>query len=540
MTLGATFLATVAEQISLPWNLILALIVYSVYRVFHQLVFWPYFLSPLRFLPGPPLRNPLLGQFPTILEEEAGAPQRRWLKEYGPVVRVVGPVGIERLIFIKPEALQKILVSDWLDFPRPDFYRHVFGLVAGYGLLTVTGNEHKMMRKAMNSAFAIPSLMSQMDNCYDIIDEYVDVLNSQIDAEPSGGKTHIIHSLMTKLTLDVLCITAFGYRSNNIRQPGASLAEAYEEILDLQSGTNISSFYLGVSIPGVTKFMSSGWAHLFTPLFRVNAALRRADVIAQTTNRLRAIAKQILDERIAELKVAPSDAPLKKDLMSIIVQSRFSEKAEGYHSSVDGMVQHILTFLGAGHDTIASSLTWTLSLLAKHKAAQDKLREEVTSLVAETPRPDYRSLKELPFLEAVIMESLRLYPPLPMTIRKAGKDTEVDGVFVPKDTLIYVPIRVLNTWHEYWGDDAEEFRPERWKSLPETYNPVYSMFSFLVGPHACIGKTMAMMEMRAVLAILIAKFEFDLVDPSQVAIPRAGITMKPTDSLPLRITKVTK
>ncbi|KAH7927163.1 cytochrome P450 [Leucogyrophana mollusca] len=537
----STFLAVIAHQLTQPFILILAFTVYCIYQVFYQLVLWPYFLSPLRLLPGPPLGNPLQGQFPTILEEEAGVPQRRWLKKYGPVVRVVGPIGIERLIFVKAEALQQILVSDWLDFPRPDFYRHVLGLVVGYGLFTVTGNEHKMMRKTMGPAFAIPNLMAQTELCYDIIDEYVDVLNSEIDAEPSGRKVHLIHNLMTKLTLDVLCLTAFGYKSNNLRQPKGSLAEAYEELLDLQSGPNIASFCFGVSIPFVPAFMTSGFAHLFSPLFRVNAALHRGGVTAETMHRIRVIAERMLDERIAELEAAPfDDAPQTKDLMSIILQSRSAEKAEGYQSSTAEMVDHILTFLGAGHDTTASSLTWTLWLLAKDKAAQAKLREEVTALVAENSRPDYRSLKESPFLEAVIMESLRLFPPLPQTVRQAAKDTEVDGIFVPKGTLIYVPVRVFNTWEEYWGDDAEEFRPERWENLPETYNSAFSMLAFIAGPHACIGRTMAMMEMKAVLAILIARFEFDLIDPNQVAIPRAGVSMKPTDCLPLRITKITK
>ncbi|KAH7904765.1 cytochrome P450 [Hygrophoropsis aurantiaca] len=511
-------------------------LLYGAYKILYQLVIWPRFLSPLRLLPGPPLGSLLSGQFPVILAEEAGSPQRRWLKEYGPVVRVVGPIGIERLIFIKPEALRQILITDWLDFPRPDFYRHVLGLVVGYGLFTVTGDESKWMRKIMNPAFSNTRLIPHIDPCYDIIDEYVDTLSNEIDEDPTGCKTYVIHNLMTKLTLDILCLTAFGYKANNLSRFEGSIAEAYEELLDLQSGPNIASFCFGVSFPFVPEFMTSGWAHLFKPLFRFNPALYRGGITAEIMHRIKIIARRMLDERRADSEAAPFED--KKDLMSIILQSQCTEKAGKARSSNADMVDHILTFLGAGHDTTSSSLTWTLWLLAKHKSAQIKLREEASALVSKNPRPDHRSLKESPFLEAVIMESLRLYPPLPQTVRQAAKDTEVDGIFVPKGTMIYVPIRVFNTWEGYWGENAEEFRPERWQDLPETYNSTLSMLAFIAGPHACIGRAMAMMEMRAILTILITRFQFDLLDPNQNAIPRAGVSMKPTDSLPLRVTKI--
>lgn len=92
--------------------------VYISYKILHQLILWPYLLSPLRNAPGPPLGSPLLGQFPKILHGEAGIPQREWAKSHGPSIRVVGPFGVERMMFLSPSALQKILVSDWIEYPR--------------------------------------------------------------------------------------------------------------------------------------------------------------------------------------------------------------------------------------------------------------------------------------------------------------------------------------------------------------------------------------------------------------------------------------
>jgi hypothetical protein len=150
-------------------SIILIVFVFAFYMILYQVFLWPYFFSPLRKIPGPS-GNPITGHLLTIIREEPAVPHQRWVKEFGPVVRIVGPVGLERLIFTKPEALHKILVSEWQDNPRPRFMRHILGLVAGYGLLTVTGNDHKQMRKAMNPAFSIPNLTAHNDMYYHAID----------------------------------------------------------------------------------------------------------------------------------------------------------------------------------------------------------------------------------------------------------------------------------------------------------------------------------------------------------------------------------
>ncbi|KAL0571358.1 hypothetical protein V5O48_008331 [Marasmius crinis-equi] len=138
------------------------------------------------------------------------------------------------------------------------------------------------------------------------------------------------------------------------------------------------------------------------------------------------------------------------------------------------------------------------------------------------------------------MESLRVMPPVPLTVRKAAKTDYVEGILVPKGTLLWIPIRVVNTWKGIWGEDAEEFRPDRWLNLPKDYHPSFSLLSFIAGPHACIGKTMAIIEMKAVLAALIAEFQFEPAYEGQKAHPAAAITMKPTDGMPLKVKRASQ
>ncbi|KAG6831755.1 hypothetical protein H0H92_007907 [Tricholoma furcatifolium] len=454
--------------------------------VLYQIFLYPSLFSPLRRIPGPPLGHLIYGQFPAIIKGEAGIPQREWVKRHGPVVRVVGPIGLERLIFVKPEALHKILVSDWIDYPRPGFMRNTLGLVAGWGLLTVTGNDHKQMRKAMNPAFSLSSLMAQMDMYYEPIESLLQILGSKVDSapDPKYGTNLLMYEWMSKVTLDIICKTAFGYETNSLHDPHNELAEAYEHLISLQS----------------------------EPMA----------VLVESMHQIKRISASILAERMREdSAIAGTDTEAKRDVMSLLVRARKADLAdkERYAMSDKAMMEQVLTFLGAGHETTASGLAWTLWLLANDKESQSRLREEIAPLLADNPRPDYRSLKELQWLDCVVMESLRVMPPVPMSFRVANKTDYIDGVLVPKGTHFYIPVRAFLPLFNI-------LLIVRIRSVSSILGKFCGEKMQKTGPHACIGKTMAIIEMKVVLASLIANFEFEPAYVGQVAQPTAAVTMR--------------
>lgn len=527
------------------------------------MLIYPYFLSPLRKVPGPS-SNPLFGQLPELLRNEPGIPMREWVKKYGSAVRHVGPLGAERLLFVKPEALSRILTSGWMEYPRPAYLRKILGLVAGYGLLTVTGNEHKQMRKTMNQAFSLPNLMAQTDMYYDPINGLVEIMAKEIDAEPENGKQFIMFDWLGKVTLDIIALTAFGYKTDCLHDPHNELAQAYEQLAGLQSGYNMAKLVAFMLLPFGSKILTSEflWKHrkflssrwVFGGFFAAGAKLMES---MRIINRL---SSEMLAQKMRELlpefeAIHPNDMELagKKDVMSLLVRARAEyekqqqEKKEGAESEAAGygmnqqaMLDQVLTFLSAGHETTSSGLAWSLYLLATHPEVQRQLREEVSQVFTHNARPDYRTLKDLKWLDCVVMESLRLFPPVPYTVRIAETTDYIDGVLVPKGTMIQIAIRAVNTWKETWGEDAEEFNPSRWLNLPKDFNPAYSFLSFIAGPHACIGKTMAIVEMKAVLGALVTNFSFELAYPGQTARPSAAITMKPADGMPLRVKRVVR
>ncbi|KAJ6570721.1 cytochrome P450 [Mycena sp. CBHHK59/15] len=499
----------------------------------YRLVLFPRFFSPLRHVPGPPLGNPFFGQYLTVIQNETCIPQRDWTKRYGPVVRMMGLFGKERLIFLEPEALQQVLVKDWLDYPRPQFLRDILGLVAGYGLLTVTGDDHKQLRRAMNPAFSITNLTAQTDMYYAPIEGLIEIMDAQIGA--ADGKVIPMYDWMGKVTLDIICDTAFGYTTDSLHNPHNPLAVAYEQLLALQSGPNLAKLVAIMSVPGAARLATSEWMYTHRAWLSRLPLIGSFERLVDAMYRIRTISQQMLRDK----SVAPQDTATKKDIMSLLVRANAAGEGAGGMSD-EAMVDQVLTFLGAGHETTASGLSWTLWLLANDPESQARLRAEVAPVYADNPRPDYRTLKSLTWLDCVVNESLRVLPPVPLTLRVAQKTEYIAGVRVPKGTLLSIPIRVINTWMQVWGPDAEEFHPARWLALPKAYNPAFSHFSFIAGPHACIGKTMALIEMKAVLVALIANFEFAPAYPGQAAQPAAAITMKPTDGMPLKVTRVVK
>jgi len=178
----------------------------------------------------------------------------------------------------------------------------------------------------------------------------------------------------------------------------------------------------------------------------------------------------------------------------------------------------LLNILLAGRDTTAALLTFTIYLCTQHPDVWDKMRAEVLSVCGPDGMPSYESLRELKYMRAVVNETLRIFPPVPMNVRSAGKDGGVlrPGVaarpnkplYVPPRTLVaYVPIFVHKR-KELWGDDAELFDPDRWldaRLAHFTANPM-QWLPFNAGPRICLGQQFAYNEAQFFLVRLLQRF----------------------------------
>ncbi|CAK9106518.1 Cytochrome P450 4c21 (CYPIVC21) [Durusdinium trenchii] len=165
------------------------------------------------------------------------------------------------------------------------------------------------------------------------------------------------------------------------------------------------------------------------------------------------------------------------------------------------MVPMLWIFFLAGHDTTAVSLAWVMHYLAKHPDVQERARKEAIAVLDGKKDPDADDVERIPYINAVISESLRLRPPVYNLItREASVDTELDGVSVPKGTGVSLHIAAINQHPEVW-DNPSEFNPERF--MQEKQPRVFNYLPFSAGPRRCLGDKFSLLEQRTLLLKLL-------------------------------------
>ncbi|MBE3044816.1 cytochrome P450 [Candidatus Bathyarchaeota archaeon] len=261
--------------------------------------------------------------------------------------------------------------------------------------------------------------------------------------------------------------------------------------------------------------------------FQRNMGVLAASRAARTT------ARNLINEKRAQKARGEKPSP------NII-----STALESGHFKDEGLVDTMMTFLAAGHETSAAALTWTVYLLAQHPDVQDRLRREIREAVPGglAGAMDAKTLDGISYLHAVCQESLRLYAPIPFTVRDATRDTTILGQFVPKGTMVILCPWATNRAGELWGDDADAFDPGRWTARGQAGSggarSNYAFLTFLHGPRSCIGQRFAVAELMALTCALVGRFELVLPEDVDVRDITDGIVAKPTHGLGVLVRRV--
>lgn len=233
----------------------------------------------------------------------------------------------------------------------------------------------------------------------------------------------------------------------------------------------------------------------------------------------------LIRERRAELArfgVEPSPGDL---LGQLVAHSGFSD---------DLIRDQLLTMLIAGHDTSTALLAWVFYLLGMHPKALARAQAEVDAVVVSDSRPPtLEEINRLEFLDMVIKEALRLYPPIHVGNRRAAVDVTVQGYHVPAGTRVMHSIYLSHRDRNHW-QDPEEFCPERFDRHHEDKRPPLSYLPFGGGPRNCIGAAFAQVESKVVVARLLQLFDFELLN-GQAIRPYMGATLEPRPGVEMRV-----
>ncbi|KAF3547805.1 hypothetical protein DY000_02004232 [Brassica cretica] len=300
---------------------------------------------------------------------------------------------------------------------------------------------------------------------------------------------------LVSMTADVISRTAFG----SSYKEGQRTFDLQGELALLIILTFLKSF-----IPG----------YLYLPTKdnrRMKAACREIHVIL----------KGIMNKRLKarEAGEAPSH-----DLLGILLESN-SGQTKGNEMSTDVMEECKL-FYFAGQETTSVLLVWTMVMLSQHQDWQARAREEVKEVFSDK-EPDTEGLNQLEVMTMILYEVLRLYPPAAQLTRAIHKEIKLGDLTLPGGVQINLPILLVHRDTQLWGNDAEEFKPGRFKDgVSKATNGQVSFFPFAWGPRICIGQNFALMETKMALALILQRFSFEL-SPSYVHAPYTVLTPHP-------------
>ena len=437
--------------------------------------------------PPGPKGHFLVGSLPELARDICGF-LGACVAEYGDTVRFRLP-GREVFYLPRPEDIETVLLTERSSFIKHRFFwRHVTAIF-GNGLLTSEGEFWLRQRRLAAPAFHPERIAA-----------YAGVMASYAERHADGwraGETRDVHRDMMRLAMEIVAKTLFDVDVEDE-------VDRIERSFDAVIREIARRFRRPVRIPDAIP----------TP---GNLRYRRGVAL------LDALVERILAER-------RDRAEDRGDLLSMLLAARDDD---GRPMSDRQLRDELVTLFLAGHETTAIALSWTLVLLAENPAAEERLSDEIES-VLRGRRPGAADLALLPYTDAVVRESLRLYPPAYVVGREAIRDCVLGGYRVAAGATIYFSPWVLHR-DARWFSEPLAFRPERWLDRTAPRLPKFAYLPFGGGPRVCIGERFALMEAALVLTTLLQRFRFEMAGPRPVPFP--SITLRPDGGVPMRLVR---
>ena len=385
-------------------------------------------------------------------------------------------------------------------------------LIGLHNLLVSNGLEHERARKMLNPAFHFVNLQSMISIMTDQTGRAIDSLLSH--RSPIELSKHF-----STLTLSIIASSAFGRSFQTIANAQEIVDRAFTEVLDAVS------------------YRASRMLNLIPLVSRL--PFWKKKIIDQGSREM----SQFVDQIIADRRQGRSQSLCAgDDLLDLLLSA---VDADGQTFTDQEIKDQALTFVLAGHETTSNLMLWVMYVLMTHPSVYQDCQEEVDRVLPEQMTPTSTELNDLHILEAVIQETLRLYPPAPFFVRQCLKEqilgTGTDHPLrIPVGTTIQVNSYAIHRREEYWPRPLE-FDYTRWLRDPLTglkpkLTHPYCYLPFAAGARNCIGQNFALLESKVILAMLLQRCRFEL-EAGQTIIPEIRITMRPKFGLFARLTR---
>ncbi|KAI9346858.1 cytochrome P450 [Obelidium mucronatum] len=528
-----------------------AILVIGVSYLLHSCIIYPFYLSPICKLPGPPVKNPanLMGHTSELGENDPGSAYLAWSLKYGSVSKHYRMFNTPCVTLTSPSGIKRVLATHNHLYARSSVAYKLVRTWFGPGLALVHGDVHKRQRAIATPAFTQKNLIRYIPNFITSAQElrtyWRDKFLSNTESNPKPSSLNIqldIGFEMAKPTLDIIGRCGFGYEFNSVAN---GTTDVYSWILDLNRQFEFQHAVMDELFP------ISKW--IFPKVWERHARANRAkQLFCEFGRGLISSRKQELIATMEEMQQQQqqnsnaTDFDKVQDLFTLLLKANMDVDAKRTLKE-DELLAQILVFVFAGHETSATALTFTLDFLANHPQVQSKLRAELLEVMPDSdndPTTEYIT-STTTYLDAVVKESLRLVPPIPLINRTALQDDIIDGHCIPKGTFVGMSAYAMNRLPEFWGTDASEFNPDRWllplqqqqhnnNNNPESKAQGTAFFTFSTGVQNCIGQRFAEWEIKSLLSVLVREFEFSPVEGFTYT-KTSGAVQKPDPKLLLNV-----
>ncbi|CAI9095927.1 OLC1v1031965C1 [Oldenlandia corymbosa var. corymbosa] len=415
--------------------------------------------------------------------------------------------GTRPTLIIAEAELMKMILSDKDGLiQKPP--ANPFVALLSLGLSNLEGQKWAKRRRLINPAFHHQKLLGMVPEFIASCGKRIDYWKKLVDSSSSAEGTEIdVSSELHSLSADVIARTAFG----SSYEEGKKIFQLQQEQAFL-----INEAFHSLYFPGLR----------FIPTKKNR---RRYEVDKEIKDMLR----EIVNKKKRAMLDGESSGDT--DLLGLLLQC----KEKGNEMSMDDVIEECKLFYFAGHETTANWLTWTLICLAIHPEWQEKARQEVLQICGDKT-PDADVLNRLKIVTMVLNEVLRLYPLVVNLWRYTARATRIGGITIPAGVELNLPTVLLHHSSEYWGDDAQEFKPERFAegvSKATIKDQATAFYPFGWGSRICIGQNFANIEAKLALSMILQNFSFKL-SPSYVHAPYTIISLQPQHGAPLIFQKI--
>ena len=430
--------------------------------------------------PGPPPHF-LIGNFP-LASPDPLAIFTRWASEYGDMFYY--RAGWIPVYFLNhPDLIESALVTQQQNF-RKDRVIQNSRWFLGDGLLTSEGPDWMRQRRLSQPAFNRERIASYAQTMTECADEML--------AGWNDGEIRDVHQEMMQLTLRIVARVLF---SVEVKEETERVSQALNVLMKHTSGARMI-------LPAILRYLP------IPALARVRRAVRELDEIVY----------RIIRRRRATPNGGDSTGA---DLLSMLMSA---QDDDGSRMTDRQLRDEIMTFLLAGHETTALSLSWTWYLLARNPDVEEKLQTELhTTLRGRSP--SHQDLPNLVYSGRVVKESMRLYPPAWSMARAAARDCEIGGYTLPAGANVVMSQWIMHRDPRFFPD-PEKFDPGRWANEKTQSLPRFAYFPFGGGPRQCIGASFATMEATLLLAAIARRFQLRAV-PGHPVVAFPSITLRP-------------